>query len=56
VPMDRARLAADALGLPVMVHIGVAPPPPPRYSQPDEARRRSHPLLHWPQQPGYRER
>ncbi len=27
VPMDRARLAADALGLPVMVHIGVAPPP-----------------------------
>ncbi len=27
VPMDRARAAADALGLPVMVHIGVAPPP-----------------------------
>ena len=27
VPMDRARLAADALGLPVMVHIGAAPPP-----------------------------
>lgn len=27
VPMDRARTAADALGLPVMVHIGVAPPP-----------------------------
>jgi dihydroorotase len=27
VPMDRARLAADALGLPMMVHIGVAPPP-----------------------------
>jgi dihydroorotase len=27
VPMERARLAADALGLPIMVHIGVAPPP-----------------------------
>jgi dihydroorotase len=27
VPMDRARHAADALGLPIMVHIGVAPPP-----------------------------
>jgi dihydroorotase len=27
VPMDRARAAADALGLPIMVHIGVAPPP-----------------------------
>jgi dihydroorotase len=27
VPMDRARAAADALGLPVMVHIGSAPPP-----------------------------
>lgn len=27
VPMERARAAADALGLPVMVHIGVAPPP-----------------------------
>lgn len=26
VPMERARAAADALGLPVMVHIGVAPP------------------------------
>jgi len=27
VPMDRARAAADALNLPIMVHIGVAPPP-----------------------------
>lgn len=27
VPMERARAAADALGLPIMVHIGVAPPP-----------------------------
>lgn len=27
VPMERARAAADALGLPVMVHIGAAPPP-----------------------------
>jgi len=27
VPMERARAAADALSLPVMVHIGVAPPP-----------------------------
>ncbi|HLZ09797.1 MAG TPA: amidohydrolase/deacetylase family metallohydrolase, partial [Chloroflexota bacterium] len=27
VPMDRSRLAADALGLPIMVHIGSSPPP-----------------------------
>lgn len=27
VPMERARAAADQLGLPIMVHIGVAPPP-----------------------------
>ena len=27
VPMERARVAADALRLPIMVHIGVAPPP-----------------------------
>jgi dihydroorotase len=27
VPMQRARAAADALDLPVMVHIGVSPPP-----------------------------
>jgi dihydroorotase len=26
VPMDRARAAAEALGLPIMVHIGAAPP------------------------------
>lgn len=26
VPMERARAAADALGLPIMVHIGAAPP------------------------------
>jgi len=27
VPMDRARAAADALGLPVMVHVADSPPP-----------------------------